>query len=430
VAPLPQDQSLHITVLWGVEGVDMADADSENGGALVYDHSFDLTDGRAQLHLANVCDALRADPNSRADSLLCVMEEFRPWAAKHFNQFPVPPQWTHNAFIAFLATHTQWGWSAGVDPHTKKVLWLSAILSTYQDKDADAAEMYPVYEKWESQMAAFNRIAPPTANKGFQLAREYSRAVVERAFISGTTSSILVSSTIICATILVFTRNLYIMMSVMFCILATVVSLLGLFELWGWPFGVVEALCSSLVTGLAVDYVLHLGHAYNHSFPTAGSSSASRSNELQYRLTEMTDGSSNTSTPGVIPGGSTTKQERFQRTRTALLSIGPSIVAAAATSIFSMCVLLFCNINLFYKVGLVIAVTLLLGLVYSLVLFSAILMVAGPTGVAGDVFTLWRMLVQCCSARLRPSEVPAGSSREAVPRNSDLHQGYAEFGRD
>lgn len=66
-------------------------------------------------------------------------------------------------------------------------------------------------------------------------------------------------------------------------------------------------------------------------------------------------------------------------------STGTSVVAAFSTTVLTMVVLLFCEIRIFVVIGMVVAFTAILGVVFSLVTLNALLTTVGPTGTQGDV---------------------------------------------
>jgi predicted RND superfamily exporter protein len=117
-----------------------------------------------------------------------------------------------------------------------------------------------------------------------------------------------------------------------------------------------EAISVPLVVGLSVDYCLHLGHAYNH----AGEGDKS---DLAHK--PVTD--------------------RLARMRSALVSIGPSVVSAAITTIASMCVLIACDIHVFQEIGIIVSSTLVLGIYFSMCVFSALCMIWGPEHEQGNI---------------------------------------------
>ena len=49
------------------------------------------------------------------------------------------------------------------------------------------------------------------------------------------------------------------------CILATLVSVIGLVTMRGWELGTVEAILISILAGFSVDYTVHLAHCYSAS---------------------------------------------------------------------------------------------------------------------------------------------------------------------
>jgi predicted RND superfamily exporter protein len=54
----------------------------------------------------------------------------------------------------------------------------------------------------------------------------------------------------------------------------TMVTVIGAMYLLGWEVGVFEAILITVTSGFAVDYVVHLAHAYNHVDPTAAAAAA------------------------------------------------------------------------------------------------------------------------------------------------------------
>merc|ERR1712194_845925 len=100
-----------------------------------------------------------------------------------------------------------------------------------------------------------------------------------------------------------------------FYILVSVTSFLTAF---GWTLGFLESICFSILIGVSVDFVIHFTHAYVHF-----------------------------------------KREvpRKDRSRYALVTMGPSVLATAGTTFFSAIVMLFCTITFFRKFALVLFFT-------------------------------------------------------------------------
>lgn len=354
-----------------------AQSKSDVTAQIIYDTTFDLADPKAQQAMLNHCQYLENSSDVRHEFTNCFMLQFAAWITSTKATFPVPSDKFSVAVRHFLDQSNQHDRMVGFSADAK-VVWVAVSVRTYVDKDLAVTGLETVFKKWEDIMEEWNQQSPTTFNKGYQFAYQYVAMSTQAAFISGTVKSILTSSALIGFAIILFTQNLWIMLFVMICIIATIVSLLGCFQLWGWPFGPVEALCCSLVTGLAVDYALHVGHAYNHSHENLLKEAVS--SQVDTGL-DHSDDTKVFATPG-----------RKELTMNSLLSIGPSVVGAAATSIFSMIVLQFCAVNLFVQVGMVIATTLGMGVVYALVLFVAMLMCFGPLGDSGNIVSICRRL--------------------------------------
>jgi hypothetical protein len=106
------------------------------------------------------------------------------------------------------------------------------------------------------------------------------------------------------------------------------------------------------VVGLSVDYCLHVVHSYSHAR---------------------------------VKSKHATLSERAQRVRAALVSIGPSIIGASATTIGSMIVLMFATIHIFVVIGIVVSVTLAMGIIFALGTLTSILTLVGPQGNDGNI---------------------------------------------
>ena len=97
--------------------------------------------------------------------------------------------------------------------------------------------------------------------------------------------------------------------------------------------------------GFAVDYVVHLASHYIHS----------------------------------------KSSERYDRTREALRELGVSIISGSITTILATSVLFMATLVLFHKFAIFVMSTILFALFYSIMFFSALCHVMGPTGDSGDI---------------------------------------------
>jgi predicted RND superfamily exporter protein len=123
----------------------------------------------------------------------------------------------------------------------------------------------------------------------------------------------------------------------------------------GWTLGFLEGICFSILIGLSVDFVIHIGHAYLES--------AKHYEEL---LGE--------------------KASRGVMAREALATMGWSVLSAAFTTMCSAVVLQFCTITFFVKFGTIIMLSTTIACGVTFFMFVPMLDAAGPTGRWGDMW--------------------------------------------
>lgn len=101
-----------------------------------------------------------------------------------------------------------------------------------------------------------------------------------------------------------------------------------------------EAICFAILIGISCDFVIHFSHAY-------------------------------ASLPGDV--------DRHTRTKTAIISMGPSILAAAATTIAAAFIMLFTVITFFEKFAVILLTTIIQATIGSFVIFIAVADAIGPS---------------------------------------------------
>ena len=108
----------------------------------------------------------------------------------------------------------------------------------------------------------------------------------------------------------------------------------------GWTLGFLESICFAILIGVSCDFVIHFSHAY--------------------------------ATP---PG----KLDRHERTKFALIRMGPSILAAAFTTIAAATIMLFTIITFFVKFAVVLFFTILQATAGSFIVFLVLADCFGPS---------------------------------------------------
>lgn len=130
----------------------------------------------------------------------------------------------------------------------------------------------------------------------------------------------------------------------------------------------IESINLSLVTGLAVDYVVHLSFSYHHA----------------------------------------PHQDRLHRVRDMLENMASPILSGAVTTCGAVSFMLGAKIYFFFEFGIFILVTILCSLVYSMFWFTPLLSVIGPEGDLGSLYPfyhwLWGKIVKCVDCWLASEE--------------------------
>lgn len=334
-------------LVWGVSGVDNTHKLDDGHGRPLYDTRFDATDLDAQKAMLVVCDDLADSDDVRHETLLCPWQSIKRFALnlKGLKTFPIPSEDFMQVITLWLSANSKYKAYVGLSKAKDKVLFVSATFTTYTRALGNGFKLEPTYEKWQEYADDVNADSPSNAQL-FQTTNQWLRMETELAFIRGTIRSVLISSGCIALTIMLFTGNLLIMLYTLILIISVVTSLIGYYVLWDWQLGAVESLSVSIVMGLAIDYVLHVGHAY------------------------------------VTSEGTT----RFEKTKHAMIRIGPSVVAASITTVASMVVLFFCELYLFNQIGIIVAATLTTGVVFCFFGFIPMVMIAGPLRKRCDMY--------------------------------------------
>merc|ERR1719502_2206730 len=151
-------------------------------------------------------------------------------------------------------------------------------------------------------------------------------------------------------------------------LLSTVLLIMACISLVGWKVEVVISLCLTIAGGLAVDYVVHIAHAYTHAAAATA----------------------------------------VGRARTALREMGISVLSGGLTTLAATLPLHFCVISFFYKFGAF--MWMLVGASFSVatVGFIALLARFGPENGSGRI-----AIPGVCGEA--PDALPAAGAAEEAP---------------
>ena len=129
--------------------------------------------------------------------------------------------------------------------------------------------------------------------------------------------------------------TLFSALSITFILTAATACLVGL----GWNLGFLESVCFAILIGISCDFVIHFGHAYL-----------------------------------LLPGD----RSKEERSKNAIIHMGPSILAAAATTFSSASIMLFCKLMFMTKFAQMLSLTITFALIGSFVVYVVLTDSFGP----------------------------------------------------
>ena len=162
--------------------------------------------------------------------------------------------------------------------------------------------------------------------------------VIQEAYVQMALTGAGVGLAIATVVLLLATMNVVVALLCIFTIAAILCCTLGLIVGIGWQLGSNESLCIMVLTGFAVDYVVHLAHAYMCS----------------------------------------QAQTRLERTHDALRDLGISVFWGMLTSAVAGAVLASCSLQPLAKFGIFFLLTILFAYLWSMLFLMPLLATVGP----------------------------------------------------
>lgn len=172
--------------------------------------------------------------------------------------------------------------------------------------------------------------------------------------------------------------------AVLSCTLATLI-------LQGWELGILESMCLAILVGISCDFVVHLAYAYQAACGTQ----------------DRDFGQS---------GATTMRRERM---RWALATMGISVLSAGGTTLVAAFALSNGQVEFFHAFGNFLMLTIGFGLLFSLVGFSSLAMIFGPTGKSSDCGDLTPRKQRDQTGAIEPHSQPTATLGSST-RNVDI----------
>lgn len=96
----------------------------------------------------------------------------------------------------------------------------------------------------------------------FQTSEYWVQVNTEIIAIRGSFYGILISIILCAVVVAILSNNGPVVLAMGLTILGILVTLLGLFQLFGWTLGIIEAVSLSILVGNSLDYCIHLSEGY------------------------------------------------------------------------------------------------------------------------------------------------------------------------
>jgi predicted RND superfamily exporter protein len=236
--------------------------------------------------------------------------------------------------------------------------------SPYDDLDAE----WHLIEKW---MSDDRQQAPEGVKNAYLSSEDFWWYDTNGKMLSAAYSSAAITLAAAAVVILCTSRSLALTLFGTLTIGYVLTTVTATCVAMGWTLGFLEAICFAILIGVSCDFVIHFSHAY-----------AFHKGDVS----------------------------RGERTKHALIEMGPSILAGAFTTMAGAAIMVFTQITFFQKFAVILFLTVIQGTVGSFVVFLSMTDCLGPSNPTALVDTA---LSKCSKkgeskdvSNVEPTEIP------------------------
>lgn len=245
----------------------------------------------------------------------------------------------------------------GVDGVTSTA-WVAVSILSRLPKYAAATEAMPTYHVLhkfvsESNKQAANKQPPVPADAAYQISYLWNTVFTEQSAVAGTVWSIALVTFAAAVAVYISSLSARVCVATLLCMLGVISTVLAAFVGLGWSVGIVEAISISILLGSTVDYPLHLCEAVTGAARQA--------------LEAADDASLD----------SWTMMQRAEAVQIGLAAVGGPIIHAGTTTILAVICCSLCDTLIFVKLGLIIAVSTAVSIIYTLLPLPLLLLTIG-----------------------------------------------------
>jgi hypothetical protein len=256
----------------------------------------------------------------------------------------------------------QTGWI--IEDGALKFAWMTFNASFKAQGTQDVLNKW--HERWAGHVRTEASVSDPR-----QSSKMYEFMVLQNELLSAAIQGMVVSLSVTAVILALVTFNWMLALIGLLNISIITTLFLGLMPLIPWELGSNECIFLIAVVGLAVDYTVHLLHAYNEQEGT--------------------------------------REEKMQG---ALSTMGISVASGAITTMGAGLMLFQCKIAFFQQYGSFIFLVILLSLLVALTNLPPLILLLGPEGHQGEIAPLYWLAERL--SRARRSQAPAKSAEAAA----------------
>lgn len=254
------------------------------------------------------------------------------------NQVPVPQQHFHSCMTSFAQDVGQHRvLSRNGQVKIIYVEFLARVSNTNSDY-YDLKDEFELTERWMDTALTDN--APDGVNKGYSTADAYWWYDTHKAMLETAIGSAIIALAASFMVILFSSRSLTLTIFASLSIMYVVASVTATMVAFGWDLGFLESICFAILIGLSADFVTHFAHTY-------------------------------ASLKGKI--------NRQDRTKFAIIHMGPSILAGSFTTISAAIIMLFTIVAFFQKFAYVLFFSVIQATIAAFVFFCTVTDCFGPS---------------------------------------------------
>lgn len=320
---LDKQEGSQAYVIWGVNPADTGDVNNpESWSTLELDQTFDPSTQAAQQYLKDFCPRFfQVDfADESIANYTCPMNRFDSWLLEQASSSTPEEIYTSECAsasavpmdsTAFHGCVSAWALQTG----EKMVLSRDGVVQVmyfpfnsrvrYDSSNEDLDDEWNHIEKW---MKDDQNDAPVEVSRAFFSSMDFwwydTNSEMFRTALGSAGIALAASAFIILLSSRSLVMTLFSVLSIGY-VLASVTAMMVAI---GWDLGFLESICFAILIGVSVDFVIHFSHAYI-----------------------------------ALPGNAS----KERRTKHALIEMGPSILAAAFTTLAGAMCMLFCVITFF-----------------------------------------------------------------------------------